>query len=222
MPRVPEQRRQPARASKVVDSVIDAAHELLAEEGESLSTNKVAARAGVSVGSLYHYFPTKEAIVAELARRLETRGLEMALERFARGASWPVADLVRELVAILVSPDIGVFAARRTILRSVPAKWFEAASTAADREVRAWALALIEARRAELRQGPPDIMAFVAFHAVEGVVEAAIVDRPERASDPVFFEDLVTLMASYVSSTANAEDRELEAGRDVTPRADRE
>jgi AcrR family transcriptional regulator len=181
-----------------------------------MTTNRVAGAAKVSVGSLYHYFPTKEAIVAELARRLETRGLEMALERLMRGGvELPIPELVRTLVAILISPDIGLIAARRTLLKRVPPRWFAEASTAADREVRSWVAALVEQRRAELRDAPADIMAFVSFHAVEGVVEAAIEQRPELVDDPAFFEDLVRLLVDYVSSNAEGRPGKADASHDV-------
>jgi AcrR family transcriptional regulator len=200
-PRVPTPRRQPKpRSARVVDAVIEAAHHVLARDGyDAMSTNRVAKQAGVSVGSLYHYFPTKEAIIAELARRFEQQGLDLALERLAGGESKPIPELVRDLVSILTSPDLGLIAARRALFLRVPPRWFSDVSLAVDRAVHAWFGEAIERRRAELREGPADVMAFVAFHAVEGVVEAAIAQRPERVLDRAFSEELVTLMSSYVA-----------------------
>jgi AcrR family transcriptional regulator len=207
--RAPSARRVPTTAHglAVVDRVIDAAHRLLAEEGyDAMSTNRVAALAGISVGSLYHYFPTKEAIVAELARRLETRGLELAIERFLQpGAT--VEDLIEGVVGILLSDAIGIIGARRTLLRRVPPRWYEDASLAADREVRGWVAALIEGRRSELREGSAALMAFVAYHALEGVVEAAVEHAPELVRDPAFADELAKMIARYVrgSSTARSD-----------------
>jgi len=59
-----------ARAAATVDAVLEAAARILEEIGvEGVNTNLVAERAGVSVGSLYQYFPSKESIFAELIRR---------------------------------------------------------------------------------------------------------------------------------------------------------
>jgi AcrR family transcriptional regulator len=52
-----------------VEAILEAAAELLSSPGHAASTNQIAARAGVSVGSLYQYFPGKEAIVAALFER---------------------------------------------------------------------------------------------------------------------------------------------------------
>jgi AcrR family transcriptional regulator len=198
-------RRVPrADSATVVDRVVAAAHALLAEDGyDAMSTNRIAQRAGISIGSLYHYFPTKEAIVAELARRLETRGLEIATGLLVRGGATPMPELVRALVEILRSPDIGLVPVRRTLLARVPPRWFAEHSMAVDREVRAWTAAAMRARAgAELRDGPADVMAFVAYHAVEGAVEALIAEHPERAVDETYFAELVRLLVTYVDRQA--------------------
>jgi AcrR family transcriptional regulator len=65
-------RRQPlqARARLRVNRILDASVELLAEQGaEALSTGTIARRAGVPIGSVYQYFPSKDAILAALADR---------------------------------------------------------------------------------------------------------------------------------------------------------
>jgi AcrR family transcriptional regulator len=64
--RVPQQDRSRDKLRRV----LDAADGLLAREGgEALATTRVAAAAGIAVGSLYAYFPDKEAIVEALALR---------------------------------------------------------------------------------------------------------------------------------------------------------
>ncbi|MCA9504141.1 MAG: TetR/AcrR family transcriptional regulator [Spirochaetaceae bacterium] len=104
-PKSPLARRRPPtqrRAEVLVQSVREAARQILEADGaEALTTNRVAERAGISVGSLYHYYPNKESIVADLfedmldrlvaeiveeGRRthLEDMPLEEALERFVR------------------------------------------------------------------------------------------------------------------------------------------
>ena len=53
-----------------VDAILEAAARVLIDHGyAAANTNVIAARAGVSIGSLYEYFPGKEAIFAELRRR---------------------------------------------------------------------------------------------------------------------------------------------------------
>lgn len=58
------------RSKATVDAVLEAGTQLLLTIGyDKASTNKIAEKAGVSIGSLYEYFPGKEAIFAEIRRR---------------------------------------------------------------------------------------------------------------------------------------------------------
>jgi AcrR family transcriptional regulator len=65
-------KKQPrqARSKVTVGAILEAAAQLLAREGyEAVSTNRVADVAGVSIGSLYEYFPNKQSIVAATLAR---------------------------------------------------------------------------------------------------------------------------------------------------------
>lgn len=54
----------------MVETILDATARVLVEQGFSgTTTNRIADRAGISVGSLYQYFPSREALVAAVAQR---------------------------------------------------------------------------------------------------------------------------------------------------------
>lgn len=57
------------RSSFTVDTILEAATQLLDTEGAEMTTNRIAEKAGVSVGSIYQYFGDKQAIFDELALR---------------------------------------------------------------------------------------------------------------------------------------------------------
>jgi AcrR family transcriptional regulator len=81
-----EPRKSPvqARSAASVDAVLEATIQVLLSVGkERLTTTRVAARAGVSVGTLYQYFPNKSALMqAVLKRHLEQ--VAEAVERVCR------------------------------------------------------------------------------------------------------------------------------------------
>lgn len=90
------QRRRPrqARSRVTYDSILEAAVQVLARDGATgLTTNRVAERAGVSIGTLYQYFPDKAAIVLAAAQRelarpgflAQQRALMEALVRMVEG-----------------------------------------------------------------------------------------------------------------------------------------
>ena len=77
------------RALRTVDTLFEAATRILASEGEAgFTTNRIAERAGFSIGTLYQYFPSKEAIVVALVRRHRERvmrELDVMLDRAVAG-----------------------------------------------------------------------------------------------------------------------------------------
>jgi AcrR family transcriptional regulator len=94
-----EGRAQPqqSRSQETWHAILEAAATLLDTQGyEQTTTHQIAAQAGVSVGALYRYFDSKEAVLEELYRRESTAQRERALAEFS------IADLVsRDLPALL-------------------------------------------------------------------------------------------------------------------------
>ena len=79
------------RSGAMVTAILQAATELL-DSGEqgSYTTNKIAERAGASIGSLYQYFPSKDAITSMLIAHASAR-LLVALEKASMVTDWRAA-----------------------------------------------------------------------------------------------------------------------------------
>ena len=94
---------QQARARQTYDLLLDVAGELLAEVGiERISTNMIAARAGLTPPALYRYFGDKYAVIEALGRRLMERQnavLETWIARHADAGLAAMADHVGGLLA---------------------------------------------------------------------------------------------------------------------------
>lgn len=100
----PRKRPRQGRAVETVAAVLEAAARILEAEGlEGFNTNAVAAAAGVSVGSLYQYFPGKDAVMAGLIRR-EAGRFRQRLQDAARAArAPPLAEAIATLAAVAVA-----------------------------------------------------------------------------------------------------------------------
>ena len=144
----PKPRKAPRqeRSKQTVDAILEGCARLL-REGDygAVTTNHIAERAGVSIGSVYEFFPNKEAIVAALVeRRLaglvdEVReGVEIALEVGDRGGAEllirRIVDAVssdRELYRVLLRQ--APFVQRLAVTRQATAQLFELGRAAAER-----------------------------------------------------------------------------------------
>jgi len=101
--RARQQRREPrqARARATVSFVLDAAAQVFAERGYAATTNEIAARAGVSVGSLYQYFANKDALLVALAER-HLAEAQAHLQSVLEDAPTEPDQLVRQVIEAVV------------------------------------------------------------------------------------------------------------------------
>jgi AcrR family transcriptional regulator len=96
-----EPRRRPGKER--VAALMEAAATVIAEKGyEAATMAEIAARAGALVGSLYHFFPSKEALAEALIRRYEGIVGEAFARIDDRAASMPVEELADALIGLMV------------------------------------------------------------------------------------------------------------------------
>ena len=95
----PRKQARQARSRATQTAIIEATARLLESQGRNgLTTNTIAERAGVSVGSLYQYFPNKEAILATLIRDKRQRLLKGMQQAVLDTQDASPADAVEALI----------------------------------------------------------------------------------------------------------------------------
>lgn len=113
-PATPRKRPLQARSRETYAAILEATARILEAEGlEAANTNAIAERAGVSVGSLYQYFPDKAAIFAELIIASETELGDM-LEALVSSTG---AQTLEERLALLVQAGVAQQMARPQLAR---------------------------------------------------------------------------------------------------------
>jgi len=91
------------RSRATVDALVEATARILVGEGfDKASTNRIAEVAGVSVGSLYQYFPSKEALVAAVIERHQQEIMQAVRGELVEIMAQPLEEGVRRLVAVAV------------------------------------------------------------------------------------------------------------------------
>jgi AcrR family transcriptional regulator len=188
------------RSGQTVETILAAATRVLVREGAaSFTTNKVAEKAGVSIGSVYQYFPNKESILAELARR-HLAELERGIDDItAKARDAPLEAVVRALIednvrAHLIDPKLhGVLTEQVQALGRF--RWqteFEARVTA---RVRAF----LEARKTELAIKDLDLATFIVTQSVEACVHDGATARPHDMESGALAGELTRMIVSYLT-----------------------
>ena len=197
-PPPPRHRRRPAqaRSQHTVDAILEATERMAAEHGEAaLNTNAIAERAGVSIGTLYQYFPSKEAIVGDLVRRERARVLKEMDGLLARTGTpgWEPQQVLRAFVRLYLQSFADPEPARRSLARLA---WRSAHPEATVHSLREAAeriaLHLQRLRHPALRP-PTPTQAFVLTRALMGTVRAAVLEDSPVLGSATFEDELVTL-----------------------------
>lgn len=193
--RAPRQKR----AEDTVGFLLDATEIVLSEHGFlATTTNRVAEAAGVSIGTLYHYFPSKEALIEAVVHRMWQKEALVLYERRALLDGAPLADAIRAMVSALVT----VMAERKELY----ARWYAEASHLGKLgfglQITDQAVLLVkealERRRDEVR---PANLAFAADLVVKtalAVVRTAARDYDEEVKSGALTEELTQMLARYL------------------------
>jgi AcrR family transcriptional regulator len=198
----PRKKPTQARSRVTVEAILTAAARILIERGYAgMTTVAVAERAGVSVGSLYQYFPGKDALVAALFERHMETAVEMMERATPPGADRSLegevdAQIGALLAAKLANPRLAI------ALKTIPARRgfpsLRPLLTRIERLIRT----SLERHRDEVRFGDLDLAAFLLVSAVEGVVTAAAERRRELLEHGRLRAVLVRLVVSFLKAPA--------------------
>ena len=185
-----------ARAASTVEAILDATFQLLEEAGfEVLTTNHIAARAGVSIGTLYQYFADKNDILAAMAQR-RAEGVRNSIAHML--IEQPNLGSVRPIVRALMNGFEGSPATRHALLGALFSKGDEVLY-----QHHELFLATI-AGKAQLDIALTSERAFVLTHAAVSLLRASAAEQ-DLALDPAALEDeLVRLMEAYLAALRTA------------------
>ncbi|MBW2314385.1 MAG: TetR/AcrR family transcriptional regulator [Deltaproteobacteria bacterium] len=204
--RPPSPRRQPKqdRSREIVEAIQQAGLQILEQEGPAaLTTNRIAEIAGVSIGSLYRYYPNKEAIVAAVYEARTQRDLEVFqnVERWSGALDQlPLRASVRSIVETAAERERQLLELDRDFYRDHNRQFilgFRVGKPLVDGIRR-----ILEGKRDELRVQNLDHASFLLARGLGGILRTTLDERPEALSDPLFIDELVDLFLQYLVGTA--------------------
>lgn len=181
----------------MVEALLEAAARVFVKEGYAkATTNRIAAAAGVSVGSLYQYFPSKDAIAVELLRRYRDGLVALVASRLAKANRETFALIVRDLLHDLLRAEGINPALHRVLIEQV-------LRTTARREILGFEERLEEVIVGALRSSVPEgqldheLASFILVRVVLAVVQSVVVDRP-KLNTAALVDELTRLVVGYV------------------------
>ncbi len=195
-----EGRRRPiqARSQATVEARLEATAQILAREGPAAaSTNAIAARAGVSIGSLYQYFPDRDALIAELSRR-HVAAMQAAVTAAISGVEdQPLEVAIRQLMGALVAAHRIDPRLDQALHRLLPL--VGGAEIDAFEDVAATHAAAALRRHPGVALADPERSAVLLVQAVGGVIRTTLRRAPERVHDVALELELADLVRGFLA-----------------------
>jgi AcrR family transcriptional regulator len=180
--------------------VLDAVVRILKRNGiEGVTTNKVAEVAGVSIGSVYQYFPDKRAIFAALHDRHVEQIARLIESTLVAHAAAPLEDIVRALVEAMVEAH-GADPELHELLSTEVPHGADGARAFETRLRGAFRLAIFSRAGQHYSPGDMDRILFVVPLMVEALAHGAALRRPPRLSLASAKEEAVRAVLAYLRS----------------------
>ena len=185
-----------------MDALLEATARILVSDGfDHASTNRIARLAGVGIGSLYQYFPNKEALVGAVVDRHSEATMQVVRAALAKVALRPVDEAIAALVRVGIDSHRVNPRLHRVLTEQVPRVGRLDSVQAIGRETYALVRAYLEAHRDELTVADTGLAAFVCVTTVEALTHTAVVDRPDAISDVEadrFVDEVTMLVLRYL------------------------
>jgi len=193
------------RSRSTVDALLEATARILIREGyDKASTNRIAEVAGVSIGSLYQYFPSKEALVAAVIDRHTQEVSEVTRNALVKVAARPIEVAAREFVSVAIDAHRVNPKLHGVLAEQIPRVGRLENIEANVREGYALVRGYLEAHRDEIDVEDLDLAAFVVVTAVEALTHAAVLRRPDILTDEKarqFVDDVTRLVVRYLRTS---------------------
>ena len=183
----PRKHASQQRSRVTVDALIEATARILVKDGfDKASTNRIAEKAGVSVGSLYQYFPSKEALVAAVVKRHGEELMQVVRDTLAEVTALPMEQAVRKLVlaaieAHRIDPEL-----HRVLAEQIPRTGGTEESALLGGETYALFRGYLDAHRDEFRPMDLGLATFVCVTSIEALTHTAVVHHADRLTDEAF------------------------------------
>jgi AcrR family transcriptional regulator len=200
---MPRKRPTQARARETVDAILQAATDLFGGEGYArTTTNRIAERAGVSIGSVYQYFPHKDAILAALFERHKDAVAATVGESVAALADSRV-PLARGLQALIeglcamhdaqprLTRAVSIHAPHTPRLDAALRKQEEAQVTEVEALLRA---------RSDIRPGNRAVMAQLLALTTEALTRWLAHELPAELERRTVIDEIVRMLVRYLGS----------------------
>jgi AcrR family transcriptional regulator len=195
-------RKQPKqeRSQATVEAILAATTHILTENGyDQLTTNRVAERAGVSIGSLYQYFPNKEALIFALAEHHANEMVQLArhhLEGLEGLNGCTILEVLRQIVKAALAAHAVNPKLHRVLHEQIPHS--EVMQRLDKAKMENLLQVFLAQRSDQLRPKNLELAVFILERTIRALIHGVMIDRPEFLKTEEFEQELMAMLSAYL------------------------
>ena len=200
----PRKQASQERSRATVDALIEATARVLTKVGfDKATTNRIAETAGVSVGSLYQYFPSKEALVVAVIDRHNSESMQLVRSALAEVGSLPLVEAVRRMVAVAIKAHRIDPRLHRVLTEQIPRTGRLEDVEVFNRENYALFRAYLAGCHESLRPADPEMAAFVCVSSIEAIAHNAVLHGSNELSseaEKTLVDEATRMIVGYLKA----------------------
>ncbi|WP_309729268.1 TetR/AcrR family transcriptional regulator [Chamaesiphon sp. OTE_75_metabat_556] len=188
------------RSRVTVDAILEATTRILVEEGyDKANTNRIAERAGISIGSLYQYFPNKESLLAALVEQHVTEMAELIEIKLDRLFDSPLEIVIPEIIKAVVAAHAINPRLHQVLSEEIPCSERSPQMQQADKRITELLRTYLDRWRDVIQPQNIDLTVFILSRTVDALCHAAVIEYPNFVCDGQFEREVSNLLLSYLT-----------------------
>lgn len=186
-----------------MQSILEATAQVLVSQGyEKTNTGAVAERAGVSIGTLYQYYPNKQSLVADLIALHVAELVETVRNALTRSRSQPVDGMLRAVVKASIDAHRMSPALHKIIIEQVPREGKLADALNISQRLGEMLLDDLRRRYVGLDSQRLRLAAFVLETTIEALTHRAVIEGPDWLKSGRLQKEVQVLLRPYLAELA--------------------
>ncbi|GAP96905.1 TetR/AcrR family transcriptional regulator [Leptolyngbya sp. NIES-2104] len=195
----PRKLPQQDRSRLTVEAILEATTHILTQEGyDKANTNHIAERAGISIGSLYQYFPNKESLMAALIEQHSNEIAELVESKLKDLADAPLEIAIPALIKAVIAAHAINPALHQVLSEEIPRSERSQQVQKADERITELLRAYLARWSDRIRPQNLEMTVFILSRTIESLCHSAVIEQPGFISKHQFEQEVANLILLYL------------------------
>jgi AcrR family transcriptional regulator len=197
---VPRKLPQQDRSRMTVEAILEATTHILTEEGyDKANTNRIAERAGISIGSLYQYFPNKESLMAALMEQHSNEIAELVESKLQHLFDVPLETAIPEVVRAVIAAHAINPRLHQVLNEEIPRSERLQQMQNADEHIAELLRAYLIRWSDRIYPQNLEMTVFIFCRTLESLCHSAAIEHPNFVSNSQFEQEVSNLLLLYLT-----------------------